>query len=162
MSRDIVQADDEGRLIEKLHKIEALFARSTTPGERVAAENAAERIRQRLRQLEKVERPIEFRFSLSDAWSRALLVALLRRYGVEPYRYRGQRHTTVTAKVARTFVNDVLWPEFQQLNRTLREHFESVTARVIQQAIHKEDRDVRERTQQTTGGGSKQDVFTFE
>ena len=113
-------------------------------------------------ELEKVERPIEFRFSVSDAWSRALLVALLRRYGIEPYRYRGQRHTTVTAKVTRTFVNEVLWPEFQELNRTLREHLESVTARVIRQAIHKEGRDVHERPPQKTGGGSKQDVFSYE
>jgi hypothetical protein len=160
-SHHIVQADEEDRLIEKLHKIEALFARSTTPGERVAAENAAERIRQRIRQLEKIERPIEFRFSLSDAWSRSLFVDL-RRYGVEPYRYRGQRHTTVTAKVTRTFVNEVLWPEFQELNRTLREHLESVTARVIQQAIHKEGREVHERPQQNTNRRSKQDVFSFE
>jgi len=140
-----MHTDDEQRLIEKLRKIEALFARSSSPGERVAAEHAAERIRQRLIQLEKVEQPIEFRFSLPDTWSRSLFVALLRRYGVEPYRYRGQRRTTVMARVTRTFATEVLWPEFQQLNQTLRDHLESVTHRVIRQAIHGSDSDVVEK-----------------
>jgi hypothetical protein len=140
-----MHTDEEQRLIEKLRKIETLFARPSTPGERIAAENAAERIRQRLQNLEKVERPIEFRFSLPDTWSRSLFVALLRRYGVEPYRYRGQRRTTVMARVTRTFATEVLWPEFQQLNETLRDHLESVTHRVIRQAIHGNDAEVNER-----------------
>jgi len=40
------------------------------------------------------------------------------------------------ARVTRTFAHDVLWPEFQQLTATLRAHLESVTTRVITQAIH--------------------------
>ena len=140
-----MQSDEEQRLIEKLRKIEGLFARSSTPGERVAAEHAAERIRQRLRQLEKVERATEFRFSLPDSWSRSLFVALLRRYGVEPYRYWGQRRTTVMARVTPTFATEVLWPEFQQLHQTLRDHLESVTHRVIRQAIHGSNAEVLEK-----------------
>ena len=137
--------DEEARLVEKLRKIETLFARSTTPGERVAAENAGERIRQRLRQLEAVERAIEYRFTVADGWSKQLFIALLRRYGVTPYRYRGQRRTTVMAKVTRSFVNDVLWPEFRQLDATLRAHLESVTKRVIATALHRDDSEVEER-----------------
>jgi hypothetical protein len=140
-----MRSDEEQRLIEKLRKIEGLFARPSTPGERVAAEHAAERIRQRLRQLEQVERPTEFRFSLPDTWSRSLFVALLRRYGVEPYRYRGQRRTTVMARVTPTFATEVLWPEFQQLHQTLRDHLESVTHRIIREAIHGNDAEVLEK-----------------
>lgn len=157
-----MQADDEDRLVEKLRKIEALFARSTTAGERVAAENAAERIRQRLQQFEKLERSIEFRFSFTDSWSQSLFTALLRRYGVEPFRYRGQRRTTVMAKVTRSFVNDVLWPEFRELNQTLRDHLGAVTQRVIQQAIHAQKEEVAERPAQQTRGASKQSTLTFE
>jgi hypothetical protein len=40
-------------------------------------------------------------------------------------------------KVARTFVDDVLWPEFQQLSATLHSHLDSVTTRVIHEAIHR-------------------------
>jgi hypothetical protein len=140
-----VDQGDEARLVEKLRKIEALFARATSAGERAAAENARDRIRRRLEQLEKSERVIEFRFSLPDAWSKSLFIALLRRYGIEPYRYSGQRRTTVMARVTRTFAEEVLWPEYQQLNATLREHLESVTRRVIARAIHGDPADARER-----------------
>jgi len=139
------QEEEERRLIDKLRKIEALFARATSDGERVAAENASGRIRQRLEQLERSERALEFRFSVPDAWSKSLFIALLRRYGIEPYRYAGQRRTTVMARVTRTFADEVLWPEYQQLNAMLREHLEAITKRVIAQAIHGNQADVEER-----------------
>ncbi len=40
------------------------------------------------------QRQVEWQFSL-DPWSYRLLVALSRRYGLEPYRYRRQRHSTL-------------------------------------------------------------------
>lgn len=137
--------DDEQRLVEKLRKIEALFARASSDGERLAAESARERIRARLAQLERAEPPVEMRFSLPDDWSRALFLALLRRYGLAPYRYAGQRRTTVMARVAPTFANEVLWPEFRELHATLRAHLQSVTERVIAQAIHGDHADAEER-----------------
>ena len=140
--------EEEERLIEKLRKIEALFARATSAGERTAAENARDRIRQRLEQLERSERVIEYRFSLPDAWSKSLFIALLRRYGIDPYRYSGQRRTTVMARVTRTFADEVLWPEYQQLNAMLRAHLESITKRVIAEAIHGDQADAEERSGQ--------------
>ena len=121
--------------MEKLRRIEALHARPGSEGERQAAERARERIKDRLRQLEAEEPPIEFRFSLADQWSRHLFVALLRRYGIPPYRYRGQRRTTVMARLNRAFVNETLWPEFQELQSTLVAYFDALTDRVIEQAL---------------------------
>lgn len=147
---------DERRLIEKLRKIETLFARTTNPGERQAAEGALERIRRRLRELEKAERPVEFRFSLPDPWSKSLFIALLCRYGLKPYRYAGQRRTTVTVRVSASFVDEVLWPEFREINATLRAHLDSVTNRIIRQAIHGDDTDIEERPgQEPTGNEEK-------
>jgi hypothetical protein len=51
----------------------------------------------------------------------------------------------VQVKVAASFVNEVLWPEFRQLNATLRSHLDSVTNRIIHQAIHGGDVDVEQR-----------------
>ena len=125
----------EEQLVEKLRRIEALFARAGSEGERVAAERARERIKARLEQLAGEEPPIEFRFTLSDQWSRHLFVALMRRYGIRPYRYRGQRRTTVMARLSRSFVNETLWPEFQELQSTLAAYFDALTDRVIEQAL---------------------------
>jgi hypothetical protein len=126
---------DEERLIEKLQLIEALFAGAATPGEREAAAQARERIRARLREQQRFDPPIEFTFTLRDQWSRQLLIALLRRYEIRPYRYPRQRHTTVMARVPKRFVNETLWPEFQELNRTLASFLGEVTQRVIAQGI---------------------------
>ena len=137
--------DDEQQLIAKLRKIEALFSRPGTEGERQAAETASAKVRARLRALERTEPLIEFRFSLADAWSRSLFIALLRRCGLSPYRYRGQRHTTVMVRVTKSYVDETLWPEFQQLREVLHEHFATVTKRVIAQALGTEDGDVEMR-----------------
>jgi len=129
--------DEEERLIDKLRKIEALFARTTYVGEREAAEIARERIRQRLAQLEEIERAVEFKFTLPDGWSVSLFIALVHRYGLKPYRRASQRRTTVMVKVTRSFVDEVLWPQFQELNATLGAHLNAVTRRIIQEAIHR-------------------------
>ena len=125
----------EDQLVEKLRRIEALHARPGSEGERQAAERARERIQARLKELEAEEPPIEFRFTLADQWSRHLFVALLRRYGLRPYRYRGQRRTTVMARLNRSFVNETLWPEFLELQSTLAAYFDALTDRVIEQAL---------------------------
>lgn len=137
--------DEEQQLIAKLRKIEALFARPGTDGERLAAESASDRIRARLAALERIEPAVEYRFSLADTWSRSLFVALLRRHGLKPYRYHGQRRTTVMVKVTKTYVDTTLWPEFQQFQALLHEHFATVTKRVIGQALGESEGEVEVR-----------------
>lgn len=127
--------NDERRLIEKLLRIEALFAGATTEGEKSAAASAAERLRKRLDNTAKTDLPVEYRFSVADGWSRKLLLALLRRYGIQPYRYRTQRRTTVMARVSRRFVEETLWPEFVEFDRALQAFLNDVTERVIRKAI---------------------------
>ena len=126
---------DEQLLIDKLRKVEALFAGAASDGERDAAANAIEKIRDRLKHVQAVDPPIEMQFSMPDQWSRRLFSALLRRYGIDPYRYSGQRRTTVMARVPKGFVNDVLWPEFNELFRELQQYLDEVTERVISAGV---------------------------
>ena len=137
---------DEQRLIEKLQRIEALFAGAATPGEREAAAHARERIRARLHEHQAADPPIEFSFKLGDPWSCQLFVALLRRYQIRPYRYPRQRYTTVMARVPTRFVNEILWPEFRELDKTLDQYLGDVTRRVIVQGIEADDSDVEVRS----------------
>jgi len=129
------EARDQDRLIDKLRRIEALFAGAKTDGERTAAAGARERIRAKLGELERVDAPIEYRFTLADSWTQMLLVALLRRYGIRPYRYPRQRRTTVMARVSRRFVDEILWPEFLKFQSALESYLRDVTSRVISEAI---------------------------
>ncbi|MBS0204359.1 MAG: hypothetical protein JSS49_15755 [Planctomycetes bacterium] len=126
---------DEVRLLEKLRKLESLFAGAYADGERIAAANAIDAIRTRLENLRNSDPPIEFTFTLQDTWSRKLMLALMRRYGIIPYRYRRQRHTTVVARVPKSFVDQTLWPEFQQFSEVLRKYLDEVTNRIIGEAL---------------------------
>ena len=127
---------EEQKLIDKLRKIEALFAGTTFEGERVAAASAMERIRRCLESVRQSDPPVEYKFTMADMWSRRLFLALLRRYGIKPYRYHGQRYTTVMARMPVSFVDETLWPEFHQLDETLRDYLGEVTNRVIADGIH--------------------------
>lgn len=137
----------EAQLREKLRKIEALFAGAGTLGERIAAEAALERVRARLTELERRDAPIEMQFSLPDQWSRRLFLALCRRYGLKPYRLYRQRLTTVMLRVPRGFVDQVLWPEFQELNKALTQYLNEVTTRVIRDEVHRDTSEAAELTQ---------------
>ena len=139
--------NQEEQLIAKLRRIEALFARPGTDGERIAAELARDRIQARLEEIAQKEPAIEYRFSLTDKWSRRLLTALLRRYGITPYRYRGQRYTSVMAKVTKRFVDETLWPEFEELQATLVEYFDQFTERIIGQVLDADTSEVEERSE---------------
>lgn len=134
----------EGTLVEKLRKLEALYAGTAVEGEREAARRAAERIRARLEELRGREREVVLAYRLHDPWSRKLFLALCRRYGLTPYRERGQRHTTVLVRAPRTFHDRTLWPEFKALSDELEASLDELTNRVIREAI---DDDVSEATE---------------
>lgn len=136
---------NEANLIEKLQRIQALHAGATTEGERIAAENASKRIQDRLQGMEREDPPIEYRFTMDDEWSRMLFLSLARRHGLDPYRYRKQRYTTVMVRVSKRFVDRVLWPEFQALSAALRTYLHEVTARVIRDGLHGDSAEAQER-----------------
>lgn len=135
---------DEAQLREKLRKIEALFAGAGTVGEKNAAEAALERVRARLAELQRSDEPIEMQFSLPDQWARRLFLALCRRYGLKPYRLYRQRMTTVMLQVPKRFVDQVLWPEFQELSAALMHYLNEVTTRVIREEVHRDTSEASE------------------
>lgn len=144
--------DDEARLRDRLRKIEALFAGAGTAGERMAAEAALERVRARLAEQRRRDPTVELQFSLQDPWSRRLFVALCRRYGLSPYRYPRQRRQTVMLRGPRTFLDEILWPEFQELNDALVGYLEEVTVRVIREAVFADTSEAPEVPQAVEGG----------
>ena len=136
--------NDEELFRDKLRKIEALFAGAATPGERAAAGAAAERLREKLKTSELKEATVEVRYALPDPWARKLFVALARRYGLKPYRYRRMHRQTVVVKAPRTFLEDVLWPQFQQLWPELSRYLDQVTTRVISEEVFGNTADAEE------------------
>src|SRR5262245_26190885 len=134
----------EDSLREKLRKIETLFAGGATAGEKAAAGAAAERIRARLGKAARGEQTEEIRFLVADSWSRQLFIALCRRYGIRPFRYPRMHKQTVIIKAPRSFIEQVLWPEFQELSSALTAYLSEITNRLIQEEVHGEMQDAEE------------------
>lgn len=126
---------DEQRLREKLRKITALFEGAATAGERQAAAAAIERIRRALDSASRTQPIPEMKFRLADQWQRRLFLALCRRYGLEPYRYRGQRYTTVVVRAPRSFIDETLWPEYLELQAALHSYLNQATERIIREEV---------------------------
>jgi len=134
----------ESQLREKIRKIEALFVGAGTAGERLAAEAALQRVRERVEELARNDPPIELQFSLPDQWSRHLFLALCRRYGLRPFRYRRQRRNTVMVRASRGFFDQVLVPEFSELDKALQLYLHEVTLRVIRDEVYADTSDAQE------------------
>ena|SRR5438105_3744396 len=129
---------NEDELIRKLKLIEALHKGATTPGEKEAAAAALRRIEDRLEHEARAaaDCPITYSFSVSDEWHKQLLMALMRKNGIQPYRYPRQRNTTVRATVSKRFVDEVLWPQYEEMSKELGKYLAEITERVIKTAVH--------------------------
>jgi hypothetical protein len=85
-------------------------------------------------------------FRLPDRWNRRLFMALCRRYGLKPYRYPRQRHSTVVLRAPKSFINNTLWPEFLQIKNALDEYLNEATERIIREEVfgNADEAEVRE------------------
>jgi hypothetical protein len=116
-------------LFEKLSKIQALFERASSEGERQAATLAMERLLKRQEQL-----PIELRFTAPTIWQKKLFVALCHKYKLKTYRYQRQKYTTTMVHTSQALMDEILWPEYIKYSSMLldliEEVFDSVIAKV--------------------------------
>jgi hypothetical protein len=135
----------EQELRQKLRKIAALFEGATSAGEREAAAAALHRVRAALKAAESTERTIEMNFRLPDQWSRRLFLALCRRYGLKPFRYPRQRHSTVVLRAPETFIRETLWPEYVEISQALEEYLNEATQRIIREEVFGDAAEAEER-----------------
>jgi hypothetical protein len=127
----------EDDIRDKLAKLEALFARGATAGERAAAGAARDRLQARLDlDAEGREEPeTEMQYSLPDVWSVRIFVALCRKHGIRPYRYPRQRRTTVMVRVRRSSFDRTVGEEFRTLHRELTTYFNETVDHLIADAM---------------------------
>ena len=134
----------EDQLRERLRKVEALLAGATSDGERGAAEAAVRRIRERLQVSVRADPPVELQFTMPDPWSVQLFVALCRRYGFRPYRYKRQRRTTVMVRAPKCAFDDIVWRQFTDLHTDLQIYLEETTSKLICEALEADTGDIDE------------------
>ncbi len=121
--------------LDKLAKVEALIQRASSQGERHAAELAKGRILTKISDLQ-INRPIEYKITLDSTWKRRLLATLCAKHGYKTYRYPRQRRTTVHVRIAKSIMEEVLWPEFLRYSKIMEELVEEIL-RDLTNKIHK-------------------------
>jgi hypothetical protein len=137
----------------RLAKLEALFARGATDGERAAAGAAIDRLQARREdgggaggssdrassrasahgpgRGPATEPEVELQYTLPDLWSVRLFIALCRKADVQPYRYPRQRRTTVMVRVRPSVFEHGVLAEFSALHGALTEAFGDIVAHLI-------------------------------
>lgn len=128
---------DQQDIRERLAKLEALFSRGATAGERAAAGAAMQRLQARLDvALGQPDEPeLELQYALPDVWAVRLFVALCRKHGVKPYRYPRQRRTTVMVRARQAAFERTIAAEFQMLHRELTRYFDETVNHLIANAM---------------------------
>jgi hypothetical protein len=122
-------------IAEKVRKIEALIAGAKSDGERQAAEFAKQRLQEKL-----AMKPIEYTVSLRSRWKKKLFVAICKKYGFQTYRYARQKYTTAMIRVAESFMDSVLWPEYKKYADILHKLTEEISNDIIAK-IYRVDED---------------------
>lgn len=123
-------------ILEKIKKIEALIAGAQTKGEKNAAISAKDRILTKYPELRIESNQVEFTLRTPDSWHKRLLLSICRKYGVNPYRYKGQKYTTVMVMVNEDFLNKIVWKEYMEYSEHLEKLVGAITDELISK-IHK-------------------------
>jgi hypothetical protein len=129
-------------LLERIKKIEALIIGASTDGEKDAAISAKERILEKHPHLEIHKNPKEYSLRTHGEWSKKLLLAICRKYGVKPYRYKRQKYTTIMVNINEDFLNEILWKEYQEYSKHLDKLIEEITDDLISKIYKHEDEDI--------------------
>jgi len=84
----------------------------------------------------KTQPVLEIKFSMADQWQRRHFAALCRRDGLQPYRFKGQRYTTVMVRAPRSFVDNTLRLEYLELQSALHAYLNEATERIIREEVY--------------------------
>lgn len=129
-------------LLEKIRKIEALIDGASSLGEKTSAILAKARILDKYPHLEIHKDPREYSLRTDGEWNKKLLLAICRKYGVKPYRYKRQKYTTVMVNINENFLNEVLWKEYSEYSIHLNKLVEEITDNLISKIHKHEDEEI--------------------
>jgi hypothetical protein len=113
-------------IADKIRKIEALIAGAKSEGERQAAEYAKLRLQDKI-----LAQPIEYTVRLESRWKKRLFIAICNKHGLRTYRYMRQKYTTTMVRVAKPFMESILWPEFNKYETALDKLTEDILTDII-------------------------------
>ena len=87
--------------------------------------------------------PLFLRSQHVNAWVR-LVVPVKAGRGLRPYRHPRINRQSIMLKAPKSFMEQVLWPEFQELNAALVAYLSEITEKVIREEVHGETGEAEE------------------
>lgn len=129
-------------VLDKIKKIEALIQGAQTKGEKNTAISAKERILSKYPAVDTENEKLEFSLRTPDSWHKRLLIAICRKHGLKPYRYKRQNYTTVMVQVNERFLNEMVWKEYLEYSDHLEKLVDAVTGDLIEKIYKHEDEDI--------------------
>lgn len=115
-------------IADKIRKIETLIAGAKSDGERQAAEFARQRLQEKI-----IAQPMEYSVRVQSLWKKKLFIAICSKHGLRTYRYMRQKHTTTMVRVAKPFMDSVLWPEYNKYAAL----FDTLTEEILSDLVSK-------------------------
>ncbi len=127
----------EHDLVMRMRQVEADLAPAPTPlADGQPGPDARQRIAMRREAIEQTDPPMEHHFQVKDAAERRLLAALLRRYGLTPYRYPRQGENDLMVRMSLSFEDELLHPIRAALQREWAAFRLAAMERVAAEALH--------------------------
>ena len=133
----------EPDLVMRLRQVEARLAPPDRSGDGPGPDPRA-RILQRLDAIAVTDPPMEHHFSVRDPAERRLLTALLRRYGLTPYRYPRQGPRDVMVRMPLSFESELLYPLLEAMKQEWADFRVAAIERVAGEALHWDTSDAGE------------------
>lgn len=65
-------------------------------------------------------------------------MAICQKHGFQTYRYQRQKYTTARLRISKTMMDEVVWPDYMQYAKMLRELLEDIMKDLINK-IHQVD-----------------------
>jgi hypothetical protein len=128
-------------ILEKLAKIEALIEKTSSEGEKQAAFLAKNRILSSLDLLQS-QKSIEYKVTMDSPWKKRLFTSLCNKYGLKPYRYYRQKHTTSNVRTTKIEMETKIWPEYLKFSKILEGLIEDVMKDLMKKIWQGEESEV--------------------
>lgn len=127
----------EHDLVMRLRQVEAHLAPAAGPlADGQAGPDPCQRIVMRRESIERTDPPMEHHFQVRDGAERRLLAALLRRYGLTPFRYPRQGPADLMVRMSLSFEDELLQPIRAAMQQEWAAFRLAAMERVAAEALH--------------------------
>lgn len=97
-----------------------------------------EPFKKKLKDISHLEEIYEIIVNTKTDWNRQIFLALCEKYNLEPYRYKGEKKTTIKLETTMDFMENILWPDYKKFTKIYHKSMEDILKKCIEKILYKE------------------------